>query len=90
MGLRFPDNNERKNIANHFLNSIKHLRNDSNLLHDNGKLGLSTYLDPFIQQMIDFRVQRLHNNHIDDKYIIKFPEELQKLIYESNEYGIKY
>lgn len=90
MSIEENNDKERKSLSIEFQNSIKNLRETNNLLHDNGKLGLPTYLDPFIQQMIDYRIQRLHNDYIDDKYIIKFPEELKKLIYDSNEYGIKY
>jgi hypothetical protein len=92
MGLKIGSkgDGERSLMSMDFKKYIENLRNEVNLLHQKKELKLATYLDPFIQQMIDFRVQRLHNDHIDDKYIVKFQEELKKLIYESNEYGIKY
>ncbi len=89
--MNLNNDNERKTIANNYLNSIKHLRDDSNLLHDNGKLNLSSYLNPSIQFLVDYRVQRLHNqSFFEDKHIIKFPDALKTLIYNVNEYGIKY
>lgn len=80
------DNVERKQLSIKYQNLVKDLRDYVNNAYDNGRLGLYNYVNPNIQSKIDIEINKLYN----ECNRIEFPDEFKELIYNVNEYGIKY